>query len=37
MNVALTSIADRPPFGVLLKTPSQVLAGGDITGSVRAL
>ncbi|XP_036927375.1 CD109 antigen-like isoform X2 [Acanthopagrus latus] len=28
---------DRPPFGVLLKTPSQVLAGGDITGSVRAL
>ncbi|XP_073339906.1 CD109 antigen-like [Pagrus major] len=28
---------DRPPFGVLLKTPSQVLAGDDITGSVRAL
>ncbi|XP_070776881.1 CD109 antigen-like [Enoplosus armatus] len=28
---------ERPPFEVLLKTPSQVLVGDNISGSVRAL
>lgn len=33
----LPVVAERPHFEMLFKTPSQVLIGDDISGSVRAL